>query len=177
MRTSMLIFVSLVALMFVATGCYEVVYTVETKGPCIKFEDAMYDQDPDEIEEDLVEDCLGEDGLVEADLFIVQVEGDVTAIEVTVKAGRGKDSQVSDTIVPGVDNDVEILGFTIVLEDYYEGEYWFSVLSDDIDGSKKRNGTPALSNITFCFGEGVEVISPEEGSAIVERSETEDELP
>ena len=48
-------------MMFFVTGCYEVVYQVETKGSCIKFEDAQYDQDPDEIEEDWVDACLGDD--------------------------------------------------------------------------------------------------------------------
>jgi hypothetical protein len=118
----------------------------------------------------MVEDCLGEDGAVEADWLWAAVLGDVTEIVVTVKAGGGKDSQVSDTMIPVVGESVEILGFTILLESQDENWYDFSVTSDDIEGGK--DGTAALSSITFCFGgEGVTVVAPAEGTFETERDE------
>jgi hypothetical protein len=155
-------------MMLVGTGCVPIEYTVERKGDsCIKFEDAMsYDEDSEEM----VEDCLGEDGAVEADWLWAAVLGDVTEIVVTVKAGGGKDSQVSDTMIPVVGESVEILGFTILLESQDENWYDFSVTSDDIEGGK--DGTAALSSITFCFGgEGVTVVAPAEGTFETERDE------
>ncbi|TKJ36994.1 MAG: hypothetical protein CEE38_08815 [Planctomycetes bacterium B3_Pla] len=78
MRTSILIYLSLVVLMFISTGCseYEVVYTVEWKGDsCIKFEDALFWDEDLLPEPDYVEACLGEDGVEEADEFVVELDG------------------------------------------------------------------------------------------------------
>ena len=167
MRTSILIFVSMIVLMFVGTGCYEVVYTVEHKGDsCIKFEDAMsYDADLEEM----VEDCLGEDGAVEADLFYAMLEGDVTAIDVALKAGKCKSEGTIDLSDPEA---LDLCGFTVEFLGIEDGAYVLGVLSDDIEGGK--DGTAALSNVTFCFGEGVEVIEPEEGDFETIRAEEED---
>ena len=172
MRTSILICVSMVVLMFVATGCYEVVYTAEYKGDsCIKFEDAMsYDADLEEM----VEDCLGEDGAVEADLFYAMLGGVVDPEDVEVEVKAGKCKETSAELLWDGDYEAwvgEACGFMILAEP--DGDGWiFALISDDIEGGK--DGTAALSNVTFCFGEGVEVIEPEEGDFETIRAEEED---
>jgi hypothetical protein len=160
--------------MFVVSGCYEVVYTAEYKGDsCIKFEDAMYDQDPDPELEDWVDACLGEDGAVEVDLFAVEVDGDVESIDVALKAGKCTEDGTIDLSDPLA---LDLCSFIVVLEDSEDTDdgviYYFSVMSDDIEGGK--GGTAALSNITFCFGDGVTIISPEEGEFPTSRLEEED---
>jgi hypothetical protein len=170
MKTSLLMCASLAVLMFVATGCYEVVYTTEYKGDsCIKFEDAMYEVEPDVW----VEACLGEDGAVEADYFYVELDGDVTDIEVSVKAGKCKET------IDLVWDDIEeywygsACGFEIYA-DVYDSICEIGVLSDDIEGGK--DGTAALSNVTFCFGDAI-VVGPEEGDFPTDRAEEEDIYP
>jgi hypothetical protein len=161
-------------MMFIVSGCYEVVYTAEYKGDsCIKFEDAMYEVEPDLW----VEACLGEDGAVEADGFYVELEGDPPApedIDVTIKAGKCKDT------IEGLvwDDDYEayigeVCGF-LVLGDTEDSEWYFAVVSDDIEGGK--DGTAALSNITFCLGDAI-VVGPEEGDFPTDRAEEEDISP
>jgi hypothetical protein len=173
MKTSILLCVSLIVMMFVATGCYEVVYTAEYKGDsCIKFEDAMYEIEPDVW----VEACLGEDGAVEADAFYAELEGDVDPEEIviSVKAGKCKDNNIvlSDQ---GDYWEGDGCGFTILGLPIPDEDGWlFGVISDDIEGGK--DGTAALSNITFCFGEGVTVIGPEEGEFPTYRAEGEEEI-
>lgn len=177
MRTSILIFVSLVVLILVGTGCYPVEYTVEHKGDsCIKFEDAMYDQDPDEVEVDWVDACLGEDGVQEADGFLVELSGYTEDIKVSVKAGKCKVKDVALVwSLLEVEEDVfidvleaNVCGFTIyALPD--EGGCELLVVSDT------DNRTAALSNITFCFGDGVEVLSPPEGPLTILRHSEDDE--
>jgi len=170
MRTSLIICASLVVLMFVATGCYEVEYTVETKGDtCIKFEDAMYDQDPDEFIEDWVEACLGEDGAVEADVFFVEVDGDATAIDVALKAGKCKDDGTIDLSDPVA---LDLCGFSVQLIEADAGTYILAVISDDIEGGK--DGTAALSNVEFCFVDAT-VVAPEEETVTVSRIEETDD--
>jgi len=186
MRTSLLICVSLIALMFVATGCYEVVYTVETKGTCIKFEDAMFWDENLEPEPGYVEDCLGEDGVVQADYFYVELDeeivlpepledGDTVAIEVTIKAGKCKETiavlTYSDTDEAFVG---EACGFMISGAPVETMAWGFEVESDDIEGGK--DGTAALSNIAFCFGD-IEVVEPEEDIFETVRAEEEDLYP
>ena len=171
MKTPLMILVSMIMLMFVATGCYEVVYTAEYKGDsCIKFEDAMYWDEELLPEPGYVEDCLGEDGAVEADGLYVELEGDVTEIEVSVKAGKCKET------IDLVWDDIgeywygSTCGFEIYA-DVYEGVCEIGILSDDIEGGK--DGTAALSNVTFCFGDAI-VVGPEEGEFPTYRAEEED---
>jgi len=167
MRTSLMIWASMVVLMVVGAGCYEVVYTAEYKGAsCIKFEDAMYEVEPDVW----VEACLGEDGAVEADLFYVELDGSPEAIEVSVKAGK-----CNETVTLSGDNDWTAVAcaFTISASPYEDG-WILAVQSDDIEGGK--GGTAALSNVTFCFGDGVTVTSPEEGDVPTLRAEEEEDL-
>lgn len=173
MKTSLMICICTIVLMFVCTGCYEVVYNVEWKGDsCIKFEDAQYWDEELLPEPGYVEDCLGEDGVVEGDWFYVELDGDVTEIEVTVKAGKCK-----ETISLEWDDLEEYwygssaCGFEIYA-DVYEGECDILVISDDIEGGK--DGTAALSNITFCFDDGVTVTGPEEGDFLTDRGNEED---
>lgn len=176
MKTSILLCVSLVVLMFVAMGCYEVVYTVETKGSCIKFEDAQYWDEELLPEPGYVEDCLGEDGAVEADAFYAELEGDVDPEEIviSVKAGKCKDNNIT-LIDQGDYWEGEGCGFRILGLPIPDEDAWmFGVISDDIEGSK--DGTAALSNITFCFGEGVTVIGPEEGEFPTYRAEGQEEI-
>ena len=177
MKTSILICVSLVVLMFVATGCYEVEYTVEHKGDnCIKFEDAMYDQDPDEVEEDWVDACLGDDEVEQADMFDVVVDGPVDVILVSLKAGKDKATDVPVPVMtPPIDEDdaVPVGSFLVLVAEIPEDPddpevftYRIIVGCDDIPGGK--DGTKALSHITFCFGDAT-VLSPEEGPITILR--------
>jgi hypothetical protein len=152
MRKSLTILAAIVVLMAVGTvqADYEVRYFTElTDDGCVKFEDAEYEADVDVWEEA----CLGEDGAVETDTFVVTATGTIAAdITVTVKAGRGKDSQLFDTI-PNTGGTVTIHGFTIELT--VDGdEYTFTVTSDGEDA------TAALSYIEFCFGSGATVDDP-----------------
>ena len=171
MKTWLATLATLVVLVFVCTGCYDVLYTVEWKGDsCIKFEDALFDQDPDELVEDWVDACLGEDGVEEADYFAVELDGYTEDIDVTIKAGKCKET------VTLVWDDVEqawmgeACGFTILASwDSDYSTYHFLVVSD------MDNRTAALSNVTFCFGDGVTVVSPAEGSYTVERLSDYDE--
>ncbi len=172
MKTSLMICASLLVLMVAATGCYEVVYTVEWKGDsCIKFEDAMYDQDPDPALEDWIDACLGEDGAVEADGFVVVLDSPVDEILVSLKAGGGKNGgTVSDIPVPTDGSEVSVGSFLVAAEEFDDGDeeiftYEIDVFSDD------DNKTAALSHITFCFGEGVTLISPIEGDYSTLRAE------
>lgn len=172
MKTSLVIYASLAVLMFVATGCYEVVYTVEHKGDsCIKFEDAMYDQDPDEVLEDWVDACLGDDEVEQADVFEVVLDSHVDSIYVSLKAGKDK---ATDVPVPTDGSEVSVGAFIVaageIAEDPDDPEvytYQIGVGCDDIPGG--RGGTAALSNITFCFGDAI-VLSPEEGTITIERA-------
>lgn len=155
MRSSLLIYASIVVLMFVATGCYEVLYTAEYKGDsCIKFEDAMSEVEPDVWEED----CLGEDGVEEADVFSIDLDGYTEDIEVKVKAGKCR-----ETITLLEDSGFwvgEACDFLILAQPDVDG-WSFAVVSDDLEGG--RGGTAALSNITLCFGDEVMVLGPPEG--------------
>lgn len=169
MRTSVMMWASMAVLMVVATGCYEVVYTAEYKGAsCIKFDNALYDQDPDPVEEDWVDACLGEDGVEEVDEFIVELSDATDEVEVTVKAGKCKETV---TLVWDDDEDVwlgEVCDFMIA--GLPDGEIWdLGVFSDD------DNKTAALSYVMFCFGDGAEVVGPEEGSYTVNRGSDYDE--
>jgi len=171
MRTSLIICASLVVLMFVATGCYEVEYTVEYKGDsCIKFEDAMYDQNPDEVLEDWVDACLGDDEVEQADEFEVVVDSPVEVILVSLKAGKDK---ATDIPVPTDGSEVAVGAFIVTAteidEDPVDPEiftYRIGVGCDDTPGGK--GGTAALSNITFCFGDAT-ILAPEEGPVTVNR--------
>jgi hypothetical protein len=121
--------------------------------------------------EEMVEDCLGEDGAVEADAFYAVLEGDVDPedIVVKVKAGKCKDNDISLSD-QGDYWEGEGCGFTILGMPIPDEDAWlFGVISDDIEGGK--DGTAALSNITFCFGEGIIVIEPEEGEFETARAE------
>ena len=181
MRTS-LICVSIAVLMVIGMGCYEVFYTAEIKHDCIKFEDAMSEVEPDVWEED----CLGEDGAVEGDGFYAELDGDIVVpgdpedgvstvpIEVKVKAGKCRVTIVELVYSESAGGYMgEACGFTIygfpVDPDYWE----FAVVSDDIEGGKGED-TAALSNITFCFGDGITVIDPPEGDYETTRAEEED---
>lgn len=170
MRTTLLICLSL--LIFVSIGCIPLVkYTMEYKGDsCIKFEDAMTDQNEDPEIEEWVEDCLGEDGAMEADLFAVLYEGPVEPgdIDVTIKAGKCKETiegLIASTEYPGAyegstsECGFRVLGLPTVLEIEEEDvDAWlFGVISDDIPGGKGRtkreDGTAALSYVMFCLGD------------------------
>jgi len=145
MRKSLTLLGVMAVLMFVATGCYEVEYTMEYKDSCIKFEDAMFwdeDRDPDP---GLVDACLGEDGVVETDTFYVEVGEQVGKINVTVKAGGGKGTEESDDVPVGGQNTVGT--FSVEVNHLFRNIYEIKVTSDD------ANRTAALSHITFCFGE------------------------
>lgn len=170
MKMSLMFYASMVVLIFACTGCYEVVYNVEWKGDsCIKFEDAMYEVEPDVW----VEACLGEDGAIEADGFYVEIDDDVAPgdIDVTIKAGKCK-----ETIEGLVWDDYyeaytgQACGF-LVLGDTEGSEWYFAVVSDDVEGGK--DGTAALSNVTFCLGDAI-VVGPEEGDYPTDRAEEED---
>jgi hypothetical protein len=175
MKTSLMTCICTIVLIFICTGCYEEVYNVEWKGDsCIKFEDAMYEIEPDVW----VEDCLGEDGAVEADYFYVELDGYTEDIEVSVKAGKCKEQDVPLvwSVIQIFGEDVDVLegsacGFTIYAYPYEDG-CELVVLSDDIEGGK--DGTAALSNVTFCFGDGVMVIGPEEGEFETGRADEEE---
>jgi hypothetical protein len=178
-----LLILSLVMMVFIIMGCDEVVYTVETKGPCIKFEDAM---SYDEALEEMVEDCLGEDGVVEGDFFYALLDedvvipdpledGDTVAIAVNVKAGKCKETITE--LVYSEDYGAfigEACSFMILGGPESADEWVFFVISDDIDGSNKRDGTSALSNITFCFDDAEEVVEPEEGEFETGRANEEE---
>ncbi len=177
MKTSLLMWVSLVALMAAGTGCeyaYDVTYTVELKGDaCVKFEDAMFDQNPDELVEEWVEDCLGEDGAEEADVFYVELDGVTDEITVSLKAGKCNETVTlawGDWVWNSEDYGDGLMGtvcgFTVYA--YPDGNaYYLIVLSDT------NNRTAALSNLTFCFGDGVTVLNPEEGPCTIERYQPE----
>jgi hypothetical protein len=177
MRTSLIICASLVVLMFVATGCYEVEYTVEYKGDsCIKFEDAMYDQDPTELE-DWVDASLGDDEVEQTDTLGVQVDRAVDEVIVSLKAGGGKNGgTVSDVPVPTDGIEVAVGNFMVSAFETDEDEdenvftYAIEVTSDD------DNKTAALSNITICFGDAI-VLLPEEGEPFITVRDTDLEEP
>jgi hypothetical protein len=179
MRNYLLIGLSLVMMLFVVTGCYEVVYTVEHKGDsCIKFEDAQYWDEDLEPEAGYVDACLGDDEIEEADVFTVVVDSAVSEITVSLKAGKDK---ATDIPVPtdGV-TEVAVGSFTVMAGEIDEEPepdpevftYQIAVGCDDIPGGK--GGTAALSNITLCFGEAI-VLSPEEGTITIERATDLDE--
>ena len=163
MKKTLTILAAMVVMMAVGTvqANYDVVYTAELKGDsCIKFEDAMYEVEPD-VWEDA---CLGEDGVVETDTFVVTVDSDCP-IEVAVKAGKCKDDGAIDPLAPVALN---LCGFTIELVDITIGTYTFAVTSDD------DNETAALSNITFCFCDDSIVTAPPEGPYELERRSPND---
>ena len=175
MKKSLVMYVSLAVLMFVATGCYEVVYQVDTKGSCIKFEDAMYDQDPDELLEDWVDACLGDDEVVQTDYLGVVVDQEVAGVLVSLKAGKDKATDV-DVPTDGTPTAVGSFMVSVYLDDVVDDEYMYGieVTCDDIPGG--RGGTAALSNITICFGEA-EILAPEEGEPFPTIRDTELEEP
>lgn len=166
MKKSLTIWVALVVLMAIGAGCYEVVYTAEWKGAsCIKFEDALY---YDAELEEYVDAGLGEDGVEEADEFLVELNGPTDEVEVTVKSGKCK-----ETIALVWDFDEELwlgnaCGFTIA--GFPDGNVWdLGVVSDD------DNRTAALSYVMFCFGDDVTVVGPPEGPYAVLRGSDYDE--
>ncbi|MCF7886539.1 MAG: LruC domain-containing protein, partial [Candidatus Marinimicrobia bacterium] len=127
---------------------YNVHYTQEIRNSCIKFEDAGYW--PGEWEED----PLGEDGLVETDIFIIKVQDSVETINLTLKAGPSTE----EVTLNGVGDSKSALGFecTFVSRSYAWWEtyqYKIGITSDDVKG-RGRWGTKALSNVEFCFGNG-----------------------
>lgn len=167
MAKSVTMWVAMAVLMAGVTGCYEVEYTVEYKGDsCIKFEDALYyDADLDEW----VDACLGDDEVEQTDTFGAVVDSAVGQISVSLKAGGGKNGgTVSDVPVPTVGTATAVGNFVVsATEDTEDGDeevftYVILVTSDS------DNSTPALSNITFCFGDAT-VLLPEEGSITTNR--------
>ena len=175
MKTSLMFYAGMAVLIFACTGCYEIVYNVEWKGDsCIKFEDAQYWDEELLPEPGYVEDCLGEDGAVEADLFYADLDDDAAPedIDVTIKAGKCKET------IEGLvwDDDYEaytgqVCGFMVLGEPDIDG-WTFAVVSDDVGGGK--DGTAALSNVTFCFGDGVMVTGPVEGDFSTYRADEEE---
>lgn len=165
MRNYLLICLSLVMMVFVVSSCYEIVYQVETKGSCIKFEDAQYDQDPDPEVEDWVDASLGDDEVVQTDMLAVQVDVPVDDVLVSLKYGKEK---VNNVLVPTDGTEVAVGAFRVSIaetpEDPDDPEvvtYLIGVTSDNIPGGG-RDGTAALSNITICFGDA-EILAPEDG--------------
>jgi hypothetical protein len=159
----------MVVLMLVGTGCYEVVYTAEYKGAsCIKFEDALYDQNPDPLLEDWLDACLGEDGVEEADEFFVTLDSECDEVDVSIKAGKCKEDA---TLVWDPDEGLWVgyaCGFTIA--GFPDGDAWDLVVVSDTD-----NETAALSDVTFCFCDDVTVVDPPEGPYAVLRGSEYDE--
>jgi hypothetical protein len=144
-------------------------YTVVRGETCsVKFENA--------IDSDGEDDCLGEDGAVETDIFCVANISDECQVIIKLKAGRFHYKASDKIIDEGIGDSVWMYGFTVTLEDiiYNIDEtytYVFSVTSDDTEGG--RDGTSALSNITFDFCQCAEVVWPDEGVYPVERIELE----
>ncbi|MHC4144247.1 MAG: hypothetical protein ACYSUD_05645 [Planctomycetota bacterium] len=171
MKKTIMLLAVMVVLIFIATGCYEVVYTVEWKGDsCIKFEDAQYWDEDLEPEAGYVDACLGDDEVEQADVFEVVVDGPVAEILVSLKAGGGKNGKASET-VPTDGSEVAVGDFVVAaIETTEVGDedftYEIGVGCDDIPGG--RGGTAALSNITFCFGDAT-VLLPEEGAITILR--------
>ena len=137
-------------------------YTVVRDKTCsIKFEDAIDFEGED--------DCLGEDGSVETDTFVVTVDQACNEIEVSVKAGKCKDSgTLNSESGPFL---IELCGFEIeliapeIIDPEAPATYGFVVTSDD------DNKTPALGNITFDFCGCAEIVKPEEGYFPIDRDE------
>jgi hypothetical protein len=170
MKKSLMLWASMVVLIVVAVGCYEVEYTVEYKGDsCIKFEDAMYDINPDPEIEEWVDACLGDDEVEQTDVFAVAVDSAVSEIIVSLKAGGGKNGGTTSDVSVLTDGGQVAVGNFLVsaVEVVDDGDdevftYQIGVTSDD------NNKTAALSNITFCFGDAT-VLGPEEGAVTIIR--------
>jgi len=148
----------MVVLMAVGTlqADYDVQYTVEVKDECIKFEDAMYLEEiiPDPYEEIWIDAGLGEEGVVEMDIFVVILDGPCDEASVVVKAGGGKYGKSNETVVVD-DAPIQMGAFLVGIFDLGDNTYEITVTSDD------DNRTAALSYIELCFCEPV--IDPEEG--------------
>jgi hypothetical protein len=109
----------------------------------------------------------------------VQVDSAVAGVLVSLKAGKDK---VTDVDVPTDGTETAVGAFLVsigevpeVPDDPEVFTYIIEVTSDDIPGGG-RDGTAALSYITFCFGDA-EILAPEEGEPFPTIRDTDLEEP
>jgi hypothetical protein len=144
---------------------YEVTYNVEVRGECVKFEDALY-YDAD-LEED-VDAGLGEEGVIETDVFLVELDTECYNVTVCVKAGDCEScAPLEELDLTGGEGQLLLCGFTIDVAT--DGTHYVVTVTSDDDKE-----TAALSYIELCFCEGATVIAPQDGPYSVLRDSPND---
>jgi hypothetical protein len=159
----------LAALIFFVAGPvplerYDVTYNVEVRGECVKFEDALYD-DPDTVDVEEVDAGLGEEGVIETEVFLVRLDTECYDVTVCVKAGDCESCApvplVVDESGEGV-GELELCGFTIHV--VTDGDTYLIMVRSDDDKE-----TAALSYIELCFCGEATVTEPVDGPYTMRR--------